>query len=172
MWFCPARTVESSAQYANAKNILGHDMVTIPDLTNYLSSFFGIEVVMNHSIWVQDTFNKFTSFFNAGYIRPNTDPQIYGWPNKTTDLASAHVPYMSDGCFSGYGTTASANVSDINLIGANNAPLPPAKKSSGHAIGNSLQSVNSTYVDGHVESHNKSQLRCVYLVNGQAGWFY
>jgi prepilin-type N-terminal cleavage/methylation domain-containing protein len=172
MWFCPARTVESSAQYANAKNILGHDMVTIPDLTNYLSSFFGIEVVMNHTIWVQDTFNKFASFFNAGYIRPGTDPQIYGWPNKTTDLASAHVPYMSDGCFSGYGTTASANVSDINLIGANNAPLPPAKKSSGHAIGNSLQSVNSTYVDGHVESHNKSQLRCVYLVNGQAGWFY
>jgi len=173
MWYCPARPVEMNAQMKMAKTVLGHDMTTIKDLTNYLSSFFGGGfVVMNHSIWVQQNFNKFTSFLNAGYVQPNTDPKTYGWPNKTTDLASGHVPYLSDGCFSGYGTTVSANISDINLNFANNAPLPPAKKSSGHAIGSSLQSVNSAYVDGHVEPHNKNQLRCIYLNAGQAGWFY
>ena len=66
MWFCPVRTVEMNAQYTAAKTFLGHDMSTISDLTNYLGNFFsGNPVVMNHSVWVQEVFNKFTSFFNA-----------------------------------------------------------------------------------------------------------
>ena len=47
---------------------------------------------------------------------------------------------MSDVCFSGYGTAKSdSDVNDINLAGANNVPPLLAKKSSGHAIGNTLQ---------------------------------
>jgi prepilin-type processing-associated H-X9-DG protein len=133
-----------------------------------------VEVVMNHTVWVQDVINaKFNQmFFLQGNIQPNTDVNSYGWPIKSTDQASGHVPFMSDGCFSGYGTTASAKIGDINLNFANNSPLPPAQKYSGHVIGGVLQSVNSTYVDGHVAPRQKSQLQCVYLVAGQAGWFY
>jgi hypothetical protein len=174
MWFCPVRSVEMNAQYAAAKTLIGHDMSTISDLTNYLGSFFnGNPVVMNHSVWVQQVFNKFTSFFNAsiGSVQPNTDLATYGFPVKTSDRASGHVPYMSDGCFAGY-PNPSKNISDINLNFANNAPLPPAKKSSGHAFGGYLQSVNSVYVDGHVQIHNKAQIQCVYFVPGAAGWFY
>jgi hypothetical protein len=35
-----------------------------------------------------------------------------------------------------------------------------------------LQSVNSVYIDGHVQTHNKAQILGVYLVAGAAGWFY
>ncbi len=173
MWFCPVRTVEMNAQYTAAKTFLGHDMSTISDLTNYLGNFFGGNpVVMNHSFWVQEVFNKFTSFFNVGSIQPNTDLKIYGFPVKTSDMASGHIPFMSDGCFAGYGTAVSVKISDVNLNFANNAPLPSAKKSSGHAFGGTLQSVNSVYIDGHVQTHNKTQILGVYLVPGAAGWFY
>jgi len=171
MWFCPARPAEKAAQLAAAKTLLGHDMATIADLTNYMGNYFGGEIVMNHSIWVQQVFNKFSSFL--GPAVPGTDPATYGWLAKTTDLASGHVPYLSDGCFSGYGTTASPNVSDINLVGANNTvAIKNARKTSGHAIGNTLQSVNSVYVDGHVAAHNKAQVRCVYLNGANGDWFY
>ena len=53
MWFCPARTTESAAQYAAAKTLLGHDMTTVADLNQYLTSFFGGETVMNHALWDQ-----------------------------------------------------------------------------------------------------------------------
>jgi prepilin-type N-terminal cleavage/methylation domain-containing protein/prepilin-type processing-associated H-X9-DG protein len=174
MWFCPVRTEETAAQYAAAKALLGHDLVTINDLNQYLNSFFGGEVVMNHSLWVmgaaaanvQPVLNP-----NPPYTIVNTDPAIYGWPVKLSDRASTKVPYMSDGCFTGYGTPGTENVNDINIRGANN--LPAAKKSSGHVTGNTLQSVNSVFVDGHVATHNKKQVTCVYDNMSQpAGWFY
>src|SRR5882724_11691743 len=139
MWFCPVRQAETDAQTTAARAFLGHDLNTISDLTNYLGSYFGGFVVMNHSIWVQQKFNAFQSFLNAP--QPNTDPATWGWLAKTSDPASAHVPYISDGCFSGYGTPATTNVDDINLTGANNTPaIIKAKKTSGHAMGGSLQS--------------------------------
>jgi prepilin-type N-terminal cleavage/methylation domain-containing protein len=171
MWFCPARPNEVAAETAAARTLLGHDMATISDLTNFMGNYFSGEMVMNHSLWVQQVFSRFSSFLNAA--QPNTDPAIYGWLNKSTDLASGHVPYISDGCFSGYGTPATANVSDINLVGANNTvAIKNAKKTSGHAFGGYLQSVNSGYVDGHVAAHNKAEVRCVYLNGANGGWFY
>src|SRR5262249_50872250 len=53
MWFCPVRTEEMAAQTADAKAVLGHDLVNINDLNQYLNSFFSVEIVMNHSLWVQ-----------------------------------------------------------------------------------------------------------------------
>jgi prepilin-type processing-associated H-X9-DG protein len=130
---------------------------------------------MNHNYWVR----RQRQFAGFGPVLPdpqynvaNTDPAIYGWPIKTIDRGSAHVPFISDACFSGYSTAASKNVTDINTSFANNAPLPPAQKYSGHCIGTTLKSVNVTYVDGHVESHNSAQIQCVYLDNQPAGWFY
>ena len=171
MWFCPARPTEMNAQTAAANTLLGHNMTTIGDLTNYLGSFFGGSfVVMNHSIWVSQKFDAFTTLLNPTLAIANTDPALYGFPIKTSDRAGAHVPYMSDGCFSGYGTTGDANVSHINVSLANN--LPTAKKYSGHVVGGALRSVNSAFADGHVASHNKSQISCVYLNGQPSGWFY
>ena len=178
MWFCPARTTEMSAQYASAKTVLGHDLVTISDLNQYLISFFGIEGVMNHSLWVKGSAGQYYSPIldptpePAGPTVAGTDPAIYGWLRKVSDPASTKVPYLSDGCFSGYGSPATKNINDINIVYANNAPLPPARKSSGHSVGNQLVSVNSVFIDGHVMTRKKSELTCVYRGDSMSGWFY
>jgi prepilin-type N-terminal cleavage/methylation domain-containing protein/prepilin-type processing-associated H-X9-DG protein len=175
MWFCPARQRESLAQYQNALKTYNINLVSVVDLNTYLSRFFGGGgfVIMNHNFWVQRK-----SAFGASSPDPSgniagTDPALYGWPRKTTDRAAGLVPFVSDACFSGYGTAATQNVRDINTSFANNDPLPPAQKYSGHCAGTTLKSVNVAYVDGHVELHVTAQIRCNFFNGGQqAGWFY
>jgi prepilin-type N-terminal cleavage/methylation domain-containing protein/prepilin-type processing-associated H-X9-DG protein len=181
MWFCPVRSDETAAQYAAARTVLGRDMSTVADLNTYLSSYFGGGfAIMNYNVWVERrTLPGFTaSVLPDPGVPPtvaNTDPAIYGWPKKTSDRASIKVPFISDSCFSGYGTPGGANVNNINVTGANNAAsLIAAKKSSGHAYGRSVGSVsvNLVFADGHVESHKKQLIRCVYIGNAGSGWFY
>jgi prepilin-type N-terminal cleavage/methylation domain-containing protein/prepilin-type processing-associated H-X9-DG protein len=185
MWFCPVRTDEMNAQYAAAKTVLGHDLSSINDLNTYLQ-YFGAStspqyalVVMNHNLWVSRTVSA-PGVMGATVPDPtpgmtivNADPGIYGWPKKTTDRGTAHVPWISDACFSGYGTTGDINPDHINITFANN--LAAAKKSSGHVFNGNLTSlsVNCAFADGHVEAHKKQIIKGVYLNSSQpAGWFY
>jgi prepilin-type N-terminal cleavage/methylation domain-containing protein/prepilin-type processing-associated H-X9-DG protein len=181
MWFCPVRTEETAAQYAAAKVFLGHDMSNPDDLNRYLANYFGGGfVIMNHNLWV----NRRSSNPNIAGMVPdpnvpptvaNTDPATYGWPIKTTDRACPFVPFISDACFSGYGTPGGPNTDNINITGANNAAsLVSAKKTSGHVFSRSLGSitVNCTYADGHVASHKKQLIRGVYVGDSNSGWFY
>ena len=172
MWFCPVRTQETAAQYAAARIFLGHDLNTINDLNLYLANFYGgAFVILNHNLWVERTPGP--GFVPAMLPNPavgvmpgtvaNTDPAFYGWPKKTTDTASAHVPFLSETCFSGYGTAQPYSSTDnINITGASN--IPTAKKTSGHVYGANLGSisVNLVFADGHVDSHKKQFITCVY----------
>ena len=168
MWFCPVRDKEMSAQISQAAG--GH-INDINELITYLNSFFNSEIVMNHSVWVQG--GGANGILSDGGRIAGTDPMLYGWPKKAGDLASAHVPYMSDGCFAGYGTPASTLVKDINITGANNSPqIILAKKSSGHAYNGTISSVDSVWVDGHVETRSKAVLQCIYTGDAGTGWFY
>jgi prepilin-type N-terminal cleavage/methylation domain-containing protein/prepilin-type processing-associated H-X9-DG protein len=179
MWFCPVRVEETTAQYAAAKTAIGRDIINMDDLIAYLSSYFGGFVILNHNLWVtRQAPPGIYGVLPDPSVPPTvagTDPAIYGWPVKTTDRASAHVPFISDACFSGYGTTAGPSTDKINITAANNASLPVAKKSSGHVYNKSIGSisVNATYADGHVESHKKQLLRAVFIGDGgNAYWFY
>lgn len=176
MWFCPARTEETSAQYAAARSYLGREMSNVNDLNAYLSSFFGGGfVILNHNLWVSRRMPNITPLPDPNSTQANTDPAKYGWPVKTTDRASAHVPFLSDTCYSGYGTPGGTSVENINVTGANNAAgLIAAKKTSGHTFGKSRASisVNKVFADGHVDSSNKKNLKCVYLGSDNSGWFY
>jgi len=169
MWFCPARQREYNAQYDDALKNYKITIVSVTDLNNYLAAFFGGGfIVMNQNYWV-----KRGAVPDPTLSIPGTDPFIFGWPGKTTDRAAGAVPFMSDSCFSGYGSPGTKNVKDINTTAANNAPLPPAEKYSGHCAGNTLVSVNVAWSDGHVALHNTKQIQCVYFNTGQsAGWFY
>ena len=185
MWFCPVRTEETAAQYAAAKTALGHDMNTVADLNQYLQ-FFGAStdpryalVIMNHNLWVQRTVNApgvaqvTIPDPTPGATIVNTDPGNFGWPQKTADRSNGYVPFISDACFSGYGTTADVNSAHINITFANN--LPTARKSSGHVFSKSLSSmsVNLAFADGRVETHKWQLIKGVYLNSSQpAGWFY
>lgn len=175
MWFCPARQREYLAQVQNAQNTYHINLATVVDLNNYMSQFFAGNgfVVMNQNFWVQRRSNFGVSFLAVSGNVPGTDPATFGWPSKTTDRASGVVPFVSDACFSGYGSPSTQNVKDVNTSFANNAPLPPAQKYSGHCVGTALKSVNVAYVDGHVELHVTQNIRCNYFNSGQnAGWFY
>ena len=160
------------------------------DLNRYLAQFFGslgpnptqaeldgALVIMNYSLWVYRERPGFTGKVpNPAFNVANTDPAIYGWPRKTTDKSSAFVPFLSDACFSGYGTSGDMqSVDSINISGANNSPaLIQAKKTSGHVSANSRGtiSVNSAFTDGHVASNKRQQLKCVYIGDASTGWFY
>jgi prepilin-type N-terminal cleavage/methylation domain-containing protein/prepilin-type processing-associated H-X9-DG protein len=179
MWFCPVRSEETASQYAAAKTVLGHDLSNIDDLNKYLASYFGGGfVIMNHNLWVnrKPTVSYLVGSLPDPTVPPtvaDTDPANYGWPIKTTDRACAYVPFISDACFSGYGTAGGPNVDNINITGANNATtLVSAKKTSGHVFNKVLSSVNCTYADGHVASHKKQSIRCVYMGDSNSGWFY
>jgi prepilin-type processing-associated H-X9-DG protein len=172
MWFCPARPSEYSA--ATAFNG-GKTISSLTDLTNYMANLVGASglYVMNHNLWVDRQVKAGIAIAQTPdpqYDVANTDPKTYGWPKKSTDIASKFVPFISDTCLSGYGTTVSTNVNDVNINTMNN--FPTAKKYSGHVYNGQLSSVNVAFADGHVDTHNKNQIRCVYLISRQAGWFY
>jgi prepilin-type N-terminal cleavage/methylation domain-containing protein/prepilin-type processing-associated H-X9-DG protein len=174
MWFCPARPEEYAAapQYnLPTKNPIS----TLVDVTNYMNNLVGPGsgiYVMNHNYWVvrKALFLGGGQTPNPSYNITGTDPDIYGWPSKSTDNGSKHVPFISDACLSGYGTPVSPLVKDINITTMNN--FAAAHKYSGHVFNRQLNSVNAAYTDGHVESHNKSQIKCVYDNVGNADWFY
>ncbi|HMP81579.1 MAG TPA: prepilin-type N-terminal cleavage/methylation domain-containing protein [Verrucomicrobiota bacterium] len=184
MWFCPARTAETAAQYARAASMTPPNRLSsLDDLNAFLSSYYNGFVIMNHNLWVQRVrittspfggVSKSPPLFSTAGTQPNTDPANYGWPSKTTDKAAAHVPFISDACFAGYGTPNSVNPADINITEANNlATLGYPKKSSGHVFGGRMSglTVNAAFADGHVETRKNHQIRGVYKAT-DAGWFY
>lgn len=175
MWFCPARPEEiTAAAGLNGNKPIG----SLTDLTNYMFSLVGAGglYVMNHNLWVlrgSTTIGiSVIETPDSQNILPNTDLKTYGFPKKTTDKASTLIPFISDTCFSGYGSTIGASVNNINITGADNtANLKIAKKYSGHVSSGQLSSVNAAYADGHVESRNKQKIQCVWKSN-TSGWFY
>jgi prepilin-type N-terminal cleavage/methylation domain-containing protein/prepilin-type processing-associated H-X9-DG protein len=172
MWFCPVRTDESAAQYAAAKTA-NFPLINVANLSSYLNTFYPGEDVMNHCLWVVRSSGAFSTV--AG-----TDPALYGWPKKTTDIYVGRVPIMSDGCFSGYQTGTPPEgpvVADLNLTGANNSPPLPPLKSSGHVFSGTFQSVNMVFIDGHVALDNRKKITMVYDNHSAHGgdngyWFY
>jgi prepilin-type N-terminal cleavage/methylation domain-containing protein/prepilin-type processing-associated H-X9-DG protein len=177
MWFCPVRSVETDAQYAAAKLNLGHAMTTIADLNQFLAAYFGGGFcILNHNLWVPRGTSGFQS---AGITIVGSDPNVYGWPIKSSDTAGAHVPFMSDACFCGYDNTISTfssppTVNQINITGANNLLVGGVnvKKTSGHVSNGQVRSVNMVFVDGHVALHNNAQIQCVSFDQSQPAGFY
>lgn len=181
MWFCPVRTIESSAQLARAQVVLGHPMSSAADLNTYFTGLIGAGFpILNHSLWVyRDTSQSGGLPYPA--ISPslqNTDAYKYGsFPTKTSDRSAIVIPFVTDPCFSGYGTPYNTSVSSINIIEANNisynTPADP-RKSSGHVYNGSLQSINMAFADGHVAMHTmqRNEIQCQYQGDSMSGWFY
>jgi len=178
MWFCPARPKETDTQLLNAQATLGHPIVNNNDLIQYEVTYFAGSgsVVMNHTLWALRTAGPglLGKCPDTNACVAGTDPKAYGFPRKTTDGAAGHVPYISDPAFSGYGTSQTTFVKDINTKEANNAPPLPHNKYSGHCMGLTLKNMDVCYPDGHVEKHTAAQILCVQVSpNGQpANWFY
>lgn len=199
LWFCPARPEDNYSQYAAAKQYLGHDLATINDLNifdQYVNVHFGggIGDVLNYNLWVERkgrldlvtgpggrVIDDTPAIPFPGESVVGTEPAIYGWPSKTTDRASVHVPFLSDECFSGWDTPndfnldfsglSDTNTDSINITGANDPsfnagsiPYFHITKTSGHVYSRALSSlsINLVFPDGHVETHNKHAIKYVY----------
>ncbi|MGH7978195.1 MAG: prepilin-type N-terminal cleavage/methylation domain-containing protein, partial [Limisphaerales bacterium] len=127
MWWCPARPLEIQAAQVINNN---QPIASLADLTNYMYLLVKAPglFVMNHNLWVSRRIPNEPTVpptpnpqSNVGiYTVPHTPAASWGWPSKTTDFASRYIPFLSDTCFSGYGSPPQNLVKDINITGANN----------------------------------------------------
>jgi len=171
IWYCPTRPEERLAMEKAASLLLPpNNLSTADELTKYLSRTYpNGEAVINHCWWVKRNAGTvvFPNATGMNSIFANAEQNKWGWPSKISDRSSPIVPIVSDECYSGYGTTASVNVKDINLVGG------LEKKSSGHILNGKLKGVNAGFADGHVEFRPTSIIQCRYIGDsGNAYWFY
>jgi prepilin-type processing-associated H-X9-DG protein len=90
----------------------------------------------------------------------------YGWPRRIHDVGVPYVPFMSDTCGSGSG-----NGLDLPPGGVGSNPQKNLSPNLGHFQNNVFHPINLGFADGHVASHNLSQVQVCYT-QGVNFWFY
>lgn len=145
MWFCPVRPQEFDLANSWAVTNLSRPLANTDDLNKYLLSIYpaGNFVVLYHAWWVPRQSGLTTiKFPGSGFgMRSRT---TNGWPTRLDDPLGAIKPIITDYCNAGGIQT--------NIANARN----------GHALGNDVRSVNAAFVDGHVETHQRSAIQWQY----------
>jgi prepilin-type N-terminal cleavage/methylation domain-containing protein/prepilin-type processing-associated H-X9-DG protein len=144
MWFCPVRPDDLT----QANNLLvaavGHPINNTDDLNLALQLRFtgGRFLVLYHAWWVPRLIT------GTSYLVPSSDVgkcrTTDGWPAKLTDQVAAIQPFITDYC------NADAGVTNV------------ASAANGHSIGSDVRSVNLTFCDGHVETHQRGVIQWQY----------
>jgi prepilin-type processing-associated H-X9-DG protein len=177
MWFCPVRPDEfaDANRRATIMGTIGHPIFNTDDLNKFLTARYPDgEAIIDHNYWVRrpggpdsSGFFPYGTGLNSQFA--NSEANKVGWPSKNSDRSTAVVPFISDQCYSGYGTTPDTSPSNINI----SPSTAPDKKTSGHVFNSTLQSVNLGFGDGHVESRKLVKIKAQYIGDsGQACWFY
>jgi prepilin-type N-terminal cleavage/methylation domain-containing protein/prepilin-type processing-associated H-X9-DG protein len=175
MWFCPTRPAEFVEADGWFQGQFHRDISGTDDLNRYLTYRYPSgEAILDHSYWVKrrggpdpSGFFPYGAGLNAQFAL--SDGNQLGWPSKTSDRSISIVPFLSDQCYSGYGTTPDTNPSDINI----SPGTATSSKPSGHVFNGILQGINLAYGDGHVESQKKGKIQAQYFGDsGAACWFY
>ncbi len=184
MWFDPVRPDEydSLAQ----PTAMGHFPTSIEELNNYLSRQFN-ECVLHYNWWVQrcpvsppnansifppDMYSSPVNWANIVALNPwikTTPVANYGLPKKLHDNAAAHLPFVS--CLSASALGQAGNGLADSVTGKASSNPADQCANVAHFDNGVFLGVNAAYADGHVESHNPSQMNCGYLQGG-IFWFY
>lgn len=176
MWFCPVRPEELDDvnKQAITMAFIGHPINNTDDLNKYMTANFPAgEAIISHNYWVKRPGGPMAGdmYPNARYMNTvfaTTEANKIGWPSKLSDRSSSTIPFISDQCFSGYGTTPDTDPANINLTGTGTV-----RKTSGHAFAKRLESVNLAFADGHVETRKRLLIKAQYYGDsGAACWFY
>jgi prepilin-type N-terminal cleavage/methylation domain-containing protein len=149
LWFCPARPQEFAVANAWSIKTLKHSLGSINDLTAYLNSAYGYFALVNHNWWVPR--------LNGGSFVPDTVAGkarlADGWPTKMTDRNVAIQPILSD----------------LSAVSGRTTNLNDFKSGAGgHFFNNTINSINSTYVDGHTVTVPRAKL--LWQFQSIGGW--
>jgi hypothetical protein len=146
MWFCPVRSWEYTAGVAQCEKVKRPGMNTLNDLYYYVVTFPGFGyAVMYHALWVP----RYRSPGGPAALFPDpmdAPPPHIPWPARLSDPTVSLQPILSDQCTGSPGAT---NV---------------AQADGGHPYSKNgkVQSVNLLFGEGHVELHNKRQIKFQY----------
>lgn len=154
MWFCPVRPEEFNAANTWAIQTLSRSLATTDDLSRYLSRYNGTFAVLQHSWWVPRPTgpNSPFSFPTPGYGQTQCRT-TNGWPRRLEDRVAGTQPIITDYCYSsGFQT---------NIVMAR----------AGHPVGNSVQSVNVTFGDGHVETRPRALVQWQYWYSQNTAFY-
>lgn len=138
MWFCPAQP----AQLASEEEQLGRPIVNLEDLkeaVRYSTLDFG---VIYHSVWIPRSSGGVDSYPSL-WSESRNQRNIFAnernqWPSRPSDRTASLAPILTDRIIN---TTR-------DLAGA----------SGGHSAGGTVASANLLFGDGHVETHNTSEI--------------
>lgn len=167
IFFCPVRPVElaNANLWCIGNPRLRHQIQSIDNLNQYFTGTMAFNNVPGRSQngnysklfyawWVprQNAFpplstTAFPALNYTGDGGPSTSPpSAIGWPTKQTDTIAGRSPIMTD---LAEGMKGLYQVSSISPLDA-------------HFYDGTLDSVNVTYGDGHVELHNKATIQWQY----------
>jgi prepilin-type N-terminal cleavage/methylation domain-containing protein/prepilin-type processing-associated H-X9-DG protein len=174
LWFDPVRPKEFDNANTWVISKFNHPMQNIDDLTAWMRANFPGECVINQNYWVPrkqatpypvDWSQKNPSLWPSYIKQGQPTCAFYGWPVKTTDRCVSLVPFISDKCGSG-------NVGGLNSPIPGTSAVGNIAPNTAHFYAGKLAGVNCAYADGHVDSHNPNQIKCVYSPDGATYWFY
>jgi prepilin-type N-terminal cleavage/methylation domain-containing protein/prepilin-type processing-associated H-X9-DG protein len=152
MWYCPVRPTEFDAANTRCQQLLGHPMVTLPDLIRVLTDAYGPQLAICSHAWWAPRGGSGAGGAGPGniypYIATNTPPT---WPSSMSDQNAASMPILTDRAAS-------------PLTGGSPDPLQLGG-GSGHPLNGKLKNMNLLYGDGHVELSDISLIQMRFLGN-------
>jgi prepilin-type N-terminal cleavage/methylation domain-containing protein len=145
MWFCPVRPEEFDSANKWYRQQTDNSVNSINALADYYRREYGYFAHMLHSWWVPRLAGKTSPWYplKAGGLE-----DANGWPRTASDARAGKQPILTDMCYKPTG-------SSTNCLDAEK----------GHGYNKRLDSVNTMWTDGHVETHNTTKVRHQYTGN-------
>jgi prepilin-type N-terminal cleavage/methylation domain-containing protein len=152
-------------------NILTPSAKTNPTQTpsDYVTTGAGM-VELRQSLWVPRQMNNGLWWPAPGGVPSAEMPKKYSAPLKDSDPTRSLYPVMTDVCYSSNGPTGGGGANLVN----DSRPISELIKTidnGGHKRNDVVESTNSVFGDGHVETNKMDQLRPRYYGNMGTHWW-